>query len=301
MRKFFLLLFFYPSLAAEKQKQIMVYKEEIYHLDLPYIPYNYRDKYELPETFTFQVKFPKLIAVVESRIRNKQSFFTPILVPHCVWNNEDWEEFDSPVWQAIQKDIFSPITKIMLEHGLDPCAYTRPNHPYTTVLEDAASNGSLENVQLLLNACPPEKLQAIASRVLRNFAGHHQIDANKRYHIFKLLLNAGADPNFRCSLGQTALFREICARVSEDVITIRLLLEHGAYAQLRDKQGNRPKSALYRNNLYPIGFNFVKEWAKPIHLCRFLHSRGSSLLQLPYELLLFIAKKCYERYPKIQA
>ncbi len=266
---------------ALQKKPIMVFENEIIHLDVPSYDYG---SWWLNDS---EVGGKYLLALVDSRIKNQQNVDIPLIKEFA----GEYYPVLPPLYYALRKDVYSEITKKLLLHGANP------NQMFGKwpALHEAVSEGAVENVKLLLeagaDACAVDTVHNSTALHVVARGSYWPFPNDARYAIMKLLLQYGVDPNTADRDGRTPLFHAVRCEKPEETILIRLLLEHGARTQIFDERGDTPKTlAQAVDNRYDAGVQFIEQWAKPIHLCRFL-ARGEH--SLPDEIWLKIAQLCY--------
>lgn len=278
--------------GMQKQKQpIMVYEDQIIHLDLP-------GKYGWPETWSHPKKtYKRMMAMVESRIRNKQDVDIPITDRNGI------EEKQTILYQAAQSDEYIDITKKLLYHGADP---NRKNPQGCTELvpplERAICCEAISTVELLLSR-PNINPHASYRPLLHWVRGqHYSIETEIKFT--ELLLVLGCDPNAKdpyCR-NRTPLFELACGS-SEVRPLIYLLLEHGAQIDIEDTD-HRTAVAYAQgsyNEMYkPEGAKIIEKEGPPIELTAALRKvegeRCTYFSKLPRDIVLYIMRRFIKFY-----
>ena len=143
-------------------------------------------------------------------------------------DKEKKEQFQKAFFDLVEKD-YSEVVKVLLNY-VDVNA---KNPAKRTALILAAKNGNEETTKVLLGAgADVNAVDYFEWTALINAA-----DDGCYSRIVKVLLEFGADVNYKTEEGITALGR---ASVSGDSKSVRLLLEHGADVNVRDNEGWTP-------------------------------------------------------------
>jgi uncharacterized protein len=164
------------------------------------------------------------------------------------------------------------IVRLLLSKGA-PANVRDPDRKNNTVLMEAASGSSVENVQLLIEAgadiqATNDEGQTAFMKAVRL---DHRISPAQRLPIIELLLSKGSDINQKDKQGKTPLLLSVDQYMNESggykshPEVVKYLLDHGANVQSANERGD---TALMIT---------VDAWQPPIEIPRLLIDRGINL------------------------
>lgn len=233
-----------PRLKLPAKDYLEMYQHEIVHLDLNWKKSSYgsREKwyYGWPQNSESDrhIVRQKMLAFIESRLRNEQDLEAPIVSPAD--DGGPYNAVRTIMNDTVYEDGYLPITRKLLELGVDPNAVCYKDvHHERRPLERAALGGAKETVQLLLNA--PNIDVHITSRPGHNSLLYYTriascISDDDKLHIMRLFLEAGVDPNAVNVVGRTELFNLAFGDVDMRPY-IKLMCEYGLRTDIKDKEG----------------------------------------------------------------
>ena len=226
-RNYFTILIGLFSFCHAQEKPIMVYEQEIIHLDLSKSGWFFNGDDSPHKILDKQVKAVSLNLLIESRIKNRQSLDIPVNVM-ATRDGRMYEGFP-PLIEATRKVEYFAILKRLLALGADPNITYFSRSP----LNSAVGYNNCKAVAALIVAgadCKNKSLLANATTTIQ---------------IMELLLANGADPNERLKNGKTSLFCQAPCEIKPSQVSLacrkmELLLMHGADPNARDNAGRTP-------------------------------------------------------------